>query len=121
VDFVLLMHDRLSISMTLYMVIIGLWGLGSYATGGQLGGSLAGSFVIGQLLIVAQVLLGVVLVLAGYRPGDDLHYLYGVSAILVLPFAYSYLRDRHPRQSLLIYSLLALFVAGLAIRGIVTA
>jgi hypothetical protein len=46
--------------------------------------------------------------------------LYGVTAILVLPFAWSYLRDRNQRQALMIYSLLALFIVGLAIRGMST-
>lgn len=120
-EFVLLMHDRLSVSMTIYMAVIGVWGLATYIRGGEFGGSLAGSFVIGQLLIVAQVLLGVLLLILGRDAGNGIHYLYGVTAVLVLPFAYSYLRDKYPRQSLLIYSMLALFVAGLALRGIDTA
>ena len=48
------------------------------------------------------------------------HYLYGITAVLVLPFAWSYLRSRDPRQSLLIYSLIALFIFGLAVRGMIT-
>jgi hypothetical protein len=49
-----------------------------------------------------------------------LHWLYGLAAVLILPFVWSYVRDRAPRQGLLLYSLVALFIAGLAIRGMVT-
>jgi hypothetical protein len=46
--------------------------------------------------------------------------LYGVTAAIVLPFLWSYVRDRAPRQGLLLYSLVALFIVGLAIRGMTT-
>jgi len=44
----------------------------------------------------------------------------GVTAAVVMPFVWSYAKERHPRQSLLYYSLAALFIAGLAIRGMAT-
>lgn len=113
-------HDRLSISMLLFMTVMGLWGLVAYARGQGLSGSLAGTFVIGQLLIVVQVIAGVALVLWGGRPAESTHYLYGATAILMLPFFWSYLRSRDQRQALLYYSLVALFIAGLAVRGITT-
>ena len=113
-------HERLATSLLLFMVAVGLWGLASFVRGGTLSGSLAATFLIGQVLIAVQVLAGVVLVLAGHRPVDTTHYLYGATALVVLPFAWSYLRERHPRHGLLMYSLLALFVAGLAVRGMTT-
>lgn len=113
-------HDRLSISMLLFMSILGLWGLIAYVRGGSLSGSLAATFVIGQLLVACQVLAGVALVLMGTRPADSTHYLYGATAVLILPFLWTYLRDRDQRQALLVYSLIALFIAGLAVRGITT-
>lgn len=116
----LVFHDRLSISMLLFMTVLGLWGLVAYARGQTLSGSLAGTFVIGQVLIVIQVAAGVSLLAWGNRPADSTHYLYGATAILILPFAWSYLRARDQRQALLFYSLVALFIAGLAVRGITT-
>ncbi len=102
------------------MAVAGLWGLSSYLRGGTLSGSLAGTFVIGQGLVVVQVLAGIGLVLFGGRPTTSVHYLYGVTAVLVLPFVWSYVRERDQRQGLLFYSLIALFVAGLAVRGMTT-
>ena len=116
----MLIHERLATTMLLFMAVAGTWGVFSFLRGGTLSGSLAGTFVIGQGLIAAQVIAGVVLVARGFRPTTQVHYLYGATAILVLPFAWTYLRDRNPRQALLIYSLLALFIAGLSIRGMTT-
>lgn len=102
------------------MGAIGVWGLFSYFRGESLGGSLSGALVIGQILIVAQGLFGAMLYLDGMRPATSVHLLYGITAALVMPFVWSYVKDRHPRQSLLFYSLVSLFIAGLAIRGMTT-
>lgn len=106
--------------MLLFMSVLGIWGIIAYIRGESLSGSLAGAFVIGQMLIAAQVFAGVALLAMGARPVDSTHYLYGITAVLILPFVWTYLRDRNQRQALLVYSLIALFVAGLAVRGITT-
>ena len=107
--------------MMLFMFVTGVWGLVTYLRGGTLAGNLAGTFVIGQVLIVVQIAAGTILFLDGSRSGSVVHYLYGLTALLVLPFAWSYLRERSPRQALLIYSLIALFLGGVAIRAMTTA
>lgn len=117
---VALFHDRLSVTIILFFAVAGLWGLLEYARGGSLSGSIAGALIIGQALVVIQGALGMVLFIWGNRPNDLVHLLYGFTAALVLPFVWSYMRDRAPRQALLLYSLLALFIVGLAIRGITT-
>ncbi len=117
----ILIHDRLATSVLLYMAVVGVWGLLGFVRGGTLSGSIAGSFVIGQILVAVQVLAGVAVYVGGSRSGSSVHYLYGITAVLVLPFVWSYMRDRDRSQALLIYSLLALFIAGLAIRGMTTA
>lgn len=120
-DILFVLHDRLAVSVLLFMAVAGVWGLVSYVRGQQLSSSLAGTLVLGEILIILQVLAGVGLAVAGSRPAGPVHYLYGVTGVLVLPFAWSYLKDRDQRQALLIYSLIALFIAGLAIRGMTTA
>ena len=106
--------------MLLFMAAVGVWGLVSYARGGRVSGSLFGAMAIGQGLVLVQVLAGLALYLEGRRPATPVHYLYGLTAVLVLPFVWSYLRDRDQRQALLVYSLLTLFIAGLAVRGMTT-
>lgn len=115
-----MLHDRLATSVLIFMAAVGLWGLLTVVRGGGVSGSIAGALVIGQGLIVIQVLAGAALWLWGFRPADGTHVLYGLTAILVLPFAWSFMRDRDQRQALLLYSLLALFIVGLAIRGMTT-
>lgn len=107
--------------MLLFMAAVGLWGLMTFLRGGTLSGSISGALVIGQVLITIQVLLGTVIYLGDRRAGNVVHYLYGVTAIIVLPFVWSYARARHPRQALFFYSLVALFVFGLAVRAMTTA
>lgn len=117
---ILQLHATLAQTVMLFFFILGVWGLIEYARGGELGGSIGGAFVIGQVVVTFQVLLGVALLTDGFR-APSVHYLYGISAIISLPFAWSYLRERHPRQGLLIYALVALWIFGLAIRGMITA
>ncbi len=117
---VVLLHDRLATTVVLFFVVVGLWGLLEFARGGAIGGNIAGAFIIGQILILVQGLLGLVLLVWGDRPNQMLHILYGFTAALVLPFVWSYVRDRAPRQGLMLYSIVALFIVGLAIRGITT-
>jgi hypothetical protein len=114
------MHDRLSVTVMLFMAAAGLWGLFLYLRGNAMTGSFAGALVIGEALVIVQVLAGVLLFAQGARPPAASHYLYGITAILVLPFAWSFFRDRSQRQALMIYSLLALFIFGLAVRGMIT-
>ncbi|MGB3307213.1 MAG: hypothetical protein WBA63_13570 [Thermomicrobiales bacterium] len=116
----ILLHDRLGTTVILFFVVVGLWGLLEFARGGVLGGNIAGALIIGQILIVVQGLLGLIVFASGDRPQQILHILYGFTAALVLPFVWSYVRDRAPRQGLLIYSIVALFIVGLAIRGMTT-
>ncbi len=117
---VLLIHDRLATTVLLFMAAVGIWGMVSFARGESLTGSISGALAIGQALIVVQVLFGVVLLSDGFRAESSIHYLYGITAVIITPFAWSYLRERHPRQALFFYSLVALFIAGLAVRGMAT-
>lgn len=118
-EFVHLMHAQLAQTVMYFFFVIGVWGLFEFFRGHELGGSIGGAFVIGQVLVVVQVIFGVILLL-DTPAADSVHYLYGISAIIAMPFAWSYMRSRHPRQALMVYSLLALFIFGLAIRGIIT-
>lgn len=107
-------------TVMLFMFAVGLWGLFSFARGQVLSGSIQGALAIGQVLVMAQAAFGVVLYAKGFRAITSVHYLYGITAVIIGPFVWSYVKDRHPRQGLMFYSLIALFIAGLAIRGMTT-
>lgn len=116
-----LLHDRLATTTLLFMAAVGIWGLLTFVRGGTLSGSVSGALVIGQVLVTVQVLLGTIIYFGDRRAGNVVHYLYGITAILVLPFVWSYARSRHPRQALFFYSLVSLFIFGLAVRAMTTA
>lgn len=119
-DTLITIHDRLSTTVILFMFAIGLWGIFTFVRGGVLGGSIAGAMIIGQILITIEVILGAIIFADGFRPESNIHYLYGATALIVMPFAYSYLQRRDPRQALLFFSIAALFIGGIAIRSITT-
>ncbi len=110
----------MAITMLLFMGAVGLWGMWSFLRGGVMEGSLSGALIIGQVLIGIQGALGMVLFTNHERPADSVHILYGIAAFVTMPFVWSYVRERHPRQGLFFYSLAALFIMGLSIRGIAT-
>jgi hypothetical protein len=115
-----LLHDRLSVTVMLFMAAVGAWGIIAYLRGHSVSGSYAGALAIGEALVAVQVVAGALMLAGGARSPSATHYLYGITAVLVLPFAWSYLRARNQRQALLIYSLIALFIFGLAVRGMIT-
>jgi hypothetical protein len=119
VAFIAQLHNSLATTMILFMVVCGLWGLVS-AFGGGVSGSYAGALVLGEGLILAQGVLGILAYLTGLRPAQGLHFLYGVTAALTLPGIYSYVRNRSNKIQALWYGGGALFIVGLAIRGILT-
>lgn len=114
-------HARLSITVLLFLLALGLWGLWSYLRGEGVSGSMWGALAVGELLILMEGLLGASLFLGGYRPArTGIHILYGIFLAIALPGAYSYTRGRSSRGEALIFGLLALFLAGVAIRARVT-
>ncbi len=114
-------HARLANAVILYMVVVGLWALGALLTRRGLSGSLVATLLIAEGLILVQGLFGVLLLLSGSRPANLLHLLYGVAAAISLPAALAYTRDRSERTRLLVFAFTALWIVGLAIRGIMTA
>ncbi len=118
-DIVAQMHATLAQTVMYYFFAIGVWGLFEYIRGGELGGNIGGAFVIGQVVVAIEVILGLTILAGGFTV-QSVHFLYGITAIISMPFAWSYMRSRHPRQALAVYSLVALWICGLAIRGIVT-
>ncbi len=114
-------HARLSITVLLFMLALGLWGLWSYLRNEGVSGSLWGAMAVGEILIVVEGLLGAGLFVAGQRPARTaIHILYGVFLAVAMPGAFSFTRGRSARSEALIYGLVALFLAGVAIRARVT-
>jgi hypothetical protein len=118
--FILELHKGLANTTTLFFLIIGVWGVYRAIRGQGVDGSYWGAMVIGGLLFVIQGVLGSGMwFFAGARPGQPwMHVLYGVFAIVFLPFIFAYLKGDDSNQAMWVYSLANLFLFGIALRSI---
>lgn len=121
VDFVLSLHGRAATALVLYYTAVGLWGLflGIRNSGPTPG--FRGAVAIAVIASIAQGILGLLVLAFSGQPREALHILYGFAVVLAMPLAASLVRDRTPRGQSVALGFAALFTAGLAIRGIITA
>lgn len=87
-------HVRLANTATLFIGFIGMWALFFRFRNRPLDASWYGAAMIGELLLVAQGLLGAYLFygmgLSAALPRPFMHLLYGVVSIITIPAAQSY-------------------------------
>jgi hypothetical protein len=114
-------HNRLSVTMLLFMAALGIWGLWNAVRGAGMSPSYWGGLVVGEGLIAAQTVIGILLYILGGAPARGLlHVLYGVAALISLPAAFAFTRGRSTRYEALIYAVVALFLAGVTVRARLT-
>ncbi len=113
-------HSRTAITAVLFAFALGIWALWSFLRGRGVSSSYWGALFIGELLMLAQGLFGILLVIGGARPADWLHVLYGVLVALSWPGVYVYTHARGDRREAGFYALVSFFVFGLALRAVMT-
>jgi hypothetical protein len=113
------LHGLIARAIVFYYVLVGVWGVFLAIRRSAFSSAYRGSLIIGIVLGVVQAAVGLVLLVTGAQPRDNLHYLYGASVILTLPLVASYIADKKFSR-VLAYGLATLFMAGLAIRAITT-
>lgn len=116
-----LIHSRLALTAVIYSAVVGLWALFIYFRKRDIDSNFWGALVINELIFVAQAVFGVILIIEGLRPGRTVHYLYGALGLITLPSAFAFTRGRSTFREALIYGVICLFLAGVAIRAIGTA
>ncbi len=114
-------HGRVATAMILFSVIAAIWGLVLFLRGRKIDGNYWGILATGEILFLAQALLGGILWLQGARPARGIHVLYGVVAVLTLPAVYAFNRGRDDHKAALAYGLILLFLAGIGLRAMGTA
>lgn len=113
-----LLHDRLHVTILLYMTILGVWGLFNFFRRHSVTDIYEGALTIGALLLASEVALGIILFVGGARPArSSMHIIYGIVAVVCIPLVLRYTRTDHSRQTYLVYSLVCFFLAALAIRA----
>lgn len=115
-----MIHDGVANTMVLFSLIAAIWGLALYFRGRSIDGNFWGILAVGEILILAQATVGVILWLRGAQPGRGIHILYGIVAVLTLPAVYGFSRGRDDRRMALGYSLILLFLVGISWRAIAT-
>lgn len=113
----LVLHERLQATLLLFMIAMGAWGVFNFVRKQPVLPNYQGALVIGEILILVEALLGLVLYLMGYRLGRmDIHILYGMTTVIAIPGTFAYTRGRDGPKEGLAYACVCLFLAGLAIR-----
>ena len=118
-----LLHERLSLTCLFFTFAMGLWAAYLILRNRGADGAYLGAIVVGELLLVAQALLGLWLYLdAGIPLARGLHVLYGLLAVLMWPFIYTFTRsgDGGRRESIL-FAATAFFLWLLLARAVETA
>jgi hypothetical protein len=114
-------HGRLALTAFIYVLIISLWGFWRFFRKQGVSPAYWGALAVGEVLLLAQALLGGYLWIIGLRPGRDIHLLYGVIVPIMIPGAYLYTKGRDGRPEILIYAAATIIDVGLLMRAIVTA
>lgn len=115
------LHARLLVTILLFFGALSIWGFFNYLRGQSISGGYKGALAIGELLLLAEFIIGVLLLLGGARPYRlSIHILYGIVAIVTLPGTFAYTRGRDDRWEQLIYVAVCLFLCGVALRALST-
>lgn len=87
------LHARLTNTVWLYLLILGLWSLWRAIRGQGLNGNFLGALAISQIIIWLEAILGGVLFFGGNSAqleNPTIHYLYAGFSLVFLPFAFLY-------------------------------
>ncbi len=114
-------HGRLATTVVLFTVLAGIWCLIAALRRRPLEGSIWGILAVGEILFLAQGVMGAILYLEGQRPTRGLHILYGAITALTLPAYYAISKGRDDNRAQWIYALLFFFLTAIGIRAITTA
>jgi hypothetical protein len=118
---ILFLHQGLSRTAWMFMLVISAAALVYYMRNKPLDGQFFGIIAAGEVLMLVQACLGLtILLFFGVQPGRLVHFLYGFLTILVFPAIYYYTDGEGDRRAALMWLLTAIFMFGLALRAITT-
>jgi hypothetical protein len=115
----LALHQWVAVAVIAVAALAAVWGGVTYVKRAEVSATLGHVLALVQTLCIAQVALGLLLVGDGRRVDDDLHYVYGTLALLVVlaPWFYAPLE---PRRRLAWFAGTSLVAAALAVRAYTT-
>ena len=107
-------------AVLIFAVVLGVWGTFQLARYRQVSGGFRSSYLLMIGLTILQGLLGGILFLAGNRPHELLHIVYGIFAVLFLPALYFYSERRDDLREAAFLAGACWIVAIAFARGILT-
>jgi len=113
-------HGRLADTALYYMLIVSIWAFYRFFKRQSLDSSFWGALAIAELLLVAQLFIGIYLWTQGLRPPRTIHALYGFLIPVMIPGAYQYTRGRAGNPEFLVYATTTIITVGLIFRAIFT-
>lgn len=124
-NFLIILHDGLSNAAWIFFLMIGIWGTYRAIQGEGMDGAYLGAVATGQLIFVAQAVIGAIQWfngLAATLPSPSIHLLYGIFALVFLPFIYlAVLQGDDTNRGQWVMAFSTLFMFGIALRAIQTA
>jgi hypothetical protein len=119
---VLWLHDRVGNAAPLFMGLVALLSFFNYIRGQGVDGGVIGAVVVGEIMLLTQATLGIIMIVAGLWPGGwGIHFLYGSLSVVFFPALWAYTRGATDRRASLTWAVGSLFMLGLTLRAIGTA
>jgi len=119
-DVLLFVHQVGGRALVAFAVVLGVWGAYLYFRRGALSGGFRSSFLIMAGLTAVQGLAGLGEFIAGQRPTELLHVVYGAFAVLFLPGVYLYAQNGTKRREAVVLAGASWIVAIAYLRGFAT-
>lgn len=118
-EHILRLHANLLFTILMVFGVLALWALILGLLRRPVGQWLFSGMAIGVLLVLAESILGVIMIVQGLRPvRTEMHILYGVIALLTIPIAHSSARNREARSQGLIYAFACMCVCVFVLRAV---
>ena len=112
-------HEACGWALIAVNALAGAWALAAYRFAALRGRPLWVTVIVGQVLAFVQAFLGVALTSQYDYELDDMHALYGFSAIITVGILYSYRTSPFMKgKELLLYGFGCLFIMGLGLRNL---
>lgn len=117
----LAIHEALYTTLMLLALGLTVWALFFIATGRAVDGAFRSTYVLTVGASVIQALVGLLMYLDGFRPGQSFHYLYGISLIVFTGAGYAFATRGDAKRESLIFGIAAAAAFGLILRAVATA
>src|SRR4249919_1615109 len=113
------LHMFVGVTLIASNLVVAIWGFVAYRRNAPPGPLFRHLLALAQTLVIAQAMLGLLLVSEGFRPAQKLHYAYGLLPLLAIAYPYA-LRGEDGRRNLLYFAIGSAVVSALGVRAYMT-